>query len=70
MRWGEYQRRIVEQLWDFVALSALQGRGLKFCLHEPISVLPISVYRKWKQTVITEEPREQHPALEGRQDSS
>ena len=30
----------------------------------------ISVYRKWKQTVITEEPREQRPALEGRQDSS
>jgi len=30
----------------------------------------ISVYRKWKQTVIAEEPREQHPALEGRQNSS
>ena len=30
----------------------------------------ISVYRKWKQTVITEEPREQRPALGGRQDSS
>src|SRR6266446_9940168 len=30
----------------------------------------ISVYRKWKQTVITEEPREQRPALEGRQNSS
>ena len=30
----------------------------------------ISVYRKWKQTVITEQPREQRPALEGRQDSS
>jgi len=28
------------------------------------------VYRKWKQTVITEEPREQRPALGGRQDSS
>jgi hypothetical protein len=30
----------------------------------------MSVYRKWKQTVITEERREQRPALEGRQDSS
>ena len=30
----------------------------------------INVYRKWKQTVITEESREQRPALEGRQNSS
>src|ERR1700738_1073619 len=31
----------------------------------------ISVYRKWKQITITaEEPREQRPALEGRQNSS
>src|SRR5437016_12794650 len=30
----------------------------------------MSVYRKWKQTVITEEPREQRPALEDRQNSS
>jgi hypothetical protein len=31
----------------------------------------INVYRKWKQIAITtEEPREQRPALEGRQNSS
>jgi hypothetical protein len=31
----------------------------------------ISVYRKWKQITITaDEPREQRPALEGRQNSS
>jgi hypothetical protein len=31
----------------------------------------INVYRKWKQITITaEEPREQRPALEGRQNSS
>src|SRR3977135_988215 len=30
----------------------------------------ITIYRTWKQTVITEDPREQRPALGGRQDSS
>jgi hypothetical protein len=31
----------------------------------------INVYRKWKQMTITaEEPREQRPELEGRQNSS
>ena len=56
--------------WEFLpAFLAELAPGVDLVPFWTMAV--ISVYRKWKQiTVITEEPREQRPALEGRQNSS
>ncbi len=56
--------------WEFLpAFLAELAPGVDLVPFWTMAV--ISVYRKWKQiTVITEEPREQRPALGGRQDSS
>src|SRR6266481_6324482 len=55
--------------WEFLpAFLAELVPGVDLVPFWTIAVM--SVYRKWKQTVITEEPREQRPALEGRQNSS
>src|SRR5712692_1142935 len=56
--------------WEFLpAFLAELVPGVDLVPFWTLAVL--NVYRKWKQITITaEEPREQRPALEGRQNSS
>jgi len=55
--------------WEFLpAFAAELVPGVDLVPFWTLAV--ISVYRKWKQIAITEETREQRPALKGQQNSS
>jgi len=55
--------------WEFLpAFAAELLPGVDLVPFWTLAV--ISVYRKWKQIAITEETREQRPALKGQQNSS